>query len=122
MIRSVIAATVLIGAAIVSASPGNSQPVQSQFSPPPPIVPLPGTEAGNPPTAWPGPYGYSAPHIPHAKWHHSYAGRARVAIVPHSVLRGRHNYSDRVARCTEAGAAAGIHPGHLGAFVSRCAD
>jgi len=120
MTRLAIAAMMLIGTVTMIVRPADAQPVQYQFTPPPPIVALPGTEAGSPPTSWPGPHGYSHPYISHRGLHPFYGRRGRVAIVP-PALHGQHSYSNRVQRCEQAGAAAGVRPGHLGAFTNRCA-
>lgn len=102
--------------------PAYGQPVQYQFTPPPPIVALPGTEAGAPPTAWAGPRAYSGEPAPQGKPHLYHTHHGRPVLVPQSVMPGMHSYSDRLARCAQAGAAAGLHAGGLGAFTSRCAD
>jgi hypothetical protein len=46
----------------------------------------------------------------------------RVVVVPPAVVPGQELYSDRLARCAQGGAAAGIGANHLGAFTARCAN
>jgi hypothetical protein len=121
MTRLAVAAMMLIGMVILTVRPADAQPVQYQFTPPPPITALPGTEAGSPPTSSAGPRAYSHPFVSNRRLHRFYPRRGgRVAIVP-PALHGQRSYSNRVQRCEQAGAAAGVRPGHLGAFTNRCA-
>jgi hypothetical protein len=48
--------------------------------------------------------------------------RGRVVPVPPAVVPGQNSYSDRMARCAQAGAAAGVGANHLGAFTTQCAN
>jgi hypothetical protein len=48
--------------------------------------------------------------------------RGRVVAVPPAVSPGQELYSNRLARCAQGGAAAGIGANHLGAFTTRCAQ
>jgi hypothetical protein len=43
-------------------------------------------------------------------------------LVPPAAVPGQNNYGDRMARCAQAGAAAGIGANHLGAFTTQCAN
>ena len=47
--------------------------------------------------------------------------RGRTVQVPGGPP-DRNNFSDRVERCVQAGAAAGIRPNHMGAFTGECAN
>ena len=48
--------------------------------------------------------------------------RGRVVLGPPAAVPGQNNYGDRMARCAQAGAAAGIGANHLGAFTTQCAN
>jgi hypothetical protein len=114
--------------------PALGQVVQYQYTPPPPVVPLPFHPFEAPSTLQiPGvvppdrvvkrsarlPHAAvpTAPETPRYVPHHG-----RVVIVPPALVPGQDNYSDRAARCAHAGAAAGIGANHLGAFTAQCAN
>jgi hypothetical protein len=128
-----IATSLLMLIGLVVCAPAFGQVVQYQFTPPPPVTPLPFHPFESPSTLQipnvvppdrvlkrarpPGSTAlnsYEAPrYVPH---------RGRVVPVPPAAVPGQNNYSDRMARCAQAGAAAGIGANHLGAFTTQCAN
>lgn len=137
MIRLAIASTLLAAGAALACGPAASQPVQYQFTPPPPIVALPSTSTPSyapvpgvaPPVPSPGGSGVVPYHVtpapstaPTGSARNVYTRRGRVVHVPGPPGRGQDSFSDRVTRCVHAGAAAGIRPGELGSFTSQCAN
>jgi len=128
-----IATPLLMLIGLVVCAPAFGQVVQYQFTPPPPVTPLPFHPFESPSTLQipnvvppdrvlrrarpPGSTAlnsYETPrYVPH---------RGRVVPVPPAAVPGQNNYSDRIARCAQAGAAAGIGANHLGAFTTQCAN
>lgn len=135
MRRIVFSASLAASIALMAWQPLAAQPVQYQFTPPPPITPLPQTGVSAPvtppgvaePVPSPGiarvePQTYTPPgsvkplrsHAPRFVW----SGRRMIPVPPAS----RHaSYGDRVQGCVQAGAAAGVPSGRLGSFGARCA-
>jgi hypothetical protein len=136
MIRSAIASLMLAGSAMAVPAPAHGQPVQYQFTPPPPIVPLPSWQPPSYPTI-PGvappvpaprrsgvvPYHVTPPVGPpgsrSAPYVYTQRGRA-IAVPPPAP--GRDTFGDSVSRCAHAGASAGLGPNQLGAFMGRCVN
>jgi len=136
MIRSAIASLILAGSTFAVLGPAYGQAVQYQFTPPPPIVPLPSSQPPSyppipgvaPPAPAPGRSGItpyqvtpsvgpsgsrSAPYV--------YTRRGRAIAVP-PPAPGRDTFGDSVSRCAHAGASAGLSPNQLGAFMGRCVN
>jgi hypothetical protein len=122
MIRYGVAILILASSAMVALDPAYSQVVQYQFSPPPPVVPLPSTPSysqglGIPspaPAAGPSaePYGFSpSPRFVQVP------GRAPVVVPP---LQSGPRSSDGITNCLQAGAAAGLGANELGGFTNQC--
>jgi hypothetical protein len=113
--------------------PADAQVVQYQYTPPPPVEPLPFHPFESPSTLQipgvvppdrvlrrarpPHSTALTSPETPRYVPH-----RGRVVVVPPAVVPGQNLYSDRVARCAQAGAAAGIGANHLGGFTMQCAN
>jgi|HubBroStandDraft_1064217.scaffolds.fasta_scaffold909449_2 hypothetical protein len=135
MNRLVAALMLTCGFAALMPEMAASQPVQYQFTPPPPIVALPQTAPSAasipgvadpvpaPPVSRVEPQTYEPPssvrplrsHAPRAVQY----GR-RTVVVP-----GRHarsDFGDRVRGCLQAGAGAGVPSGRLGGFSVQCAQ
>ena len=132
-LRGVVIFSLML-AGVMVVEPALGQVVQYQYTPPPPVVPLPFHPFQSPSTlqipdvvspdriakrsarlqrsAVP-----PAPDTPRYVPHHG-----GVVIVPPAVVPGQDNFSDRFARCAQAGAAAGIGANHLGGFTARCAN
>lgn len=87
--------------------PGVAPSVPSPFTPPPQLggAPAPPAVVSSPvlPRNVSGPTIVTRPH--------------RTPVL---VPGGPSNFSNRVERCIEAGTAAGVGPGHIGAFTGRC--
>src|SRR5580704_5797869 len=126
-----IATSLLMLVGLTIFAPAFGQVVPYQFTPPPPVTPLPFHPFESPSTLQiPGVVPPDRIVTRTAKQHR--AGPAspethvtrhgRVVVVPPAVVPGPELYSDRVARCAQAGAAAGIGANHLGAFTTRCAQ
>jgi hypothetical protein len=118
-------------AGLMVCEPALGQVVQYQYTPPPPVVPLPFHPFEAPSTLQipdvvppdrivtrSARAHRAAPVSPetHVTRH------GRVVVVPPAVVPGQELYSDRLARCAQAGAGAGIGANHLGAFTTRCAN
>jgi hypothetical protein len=130
-----IATSLVIVAGVMVLGPAFGQPVQYQFTPPPPVQPLPFHPFESPSTLQiPGvvPPDRVVPDRAgkrSARLHRTaptspetYVTRhGRVVVVPPAVS-GQELYSDRMARCAQAGAGAGVGANHLGAFTTRCAQ
>jgi hypothetical protein len=132
MTRFAIAPLLLAGGIFMLPEPVQGQGVQYQFTPPPPIRALPSSSAPiYPPTPGveppvPAPrQSHLAPHrvTPPPGLSDSRSTRAvqtargRTIFVPSS--RGE-TFGDRVSSCAHAGAAAGLRPNQLTAFMGRC--
>jgi len=135
MIRFVVMSLMLAGSAVAMLAPARGQAVQYQFTPPPPIVPLHSSPAPSypsipgvaPPEPAPRP-SHIAPYRVTPSVGSSAARsagsvstrRGRVIAVPSSP--GQNTFGDRVSNCGHAGAAAGLGPNQLGAFMGRCVN
>jgi hypothetical protein len=136
MIRSVIASLMLAGAAMAALEPAYGQPVQYQFTPPPPIRALPSSQPPSyapipdvaPPAPAPGGSGVVPYRVRPAP---SASGSGRGSTRPVYTARGRRilvpsapaeTFGDRVSNCAHAGASSGLGPNQLGAFMGRCAN
>jgi hypothetical protein len=133
MTRFAIASLVLTGSIVMVLAPAHSQGVQYQFTPPPPIRTLPSSSAPSyppipdvaPPAPAPtqshlAPYRVTPPpRSPEARSRSVNTARGRTVVVPSSPGE---TYGDRVSNCAHAGAAAGLGPNQLGAFMGRCAN
>ena len=125
----------LVLAGMLLCEPAIAQVVQYQYTPPPPIQALPFHPFESPSTLQiPGvvPPDRVVPDRAgkrSARLHRTaptspetYVTRhGRVVVVPPAVS-GQELYSDRMARCAQAGAEAGVGANHLGAFTTRCAQ
>jgi hypothetical protein len=124
----------LAGGIFMLMEPAHGQGVQSQFTPPPPIRALPSSSAPiYPPTPGveppvPAPrQSHLAPHrvTPPPGLSDSRSTRAvqtargRTILVPSSRSE---TFGDRVSSCAHAGAAAGLRPNQLTAFMGRCTN
>jgi hypothetical protein len=124
----------LMSASMMLCEPALSQVVQYQFTPPPPVAPLPFHPFESPSTLQiPGVVPpdrvvkrsarqHPAPPPPFETPRYVTTHRGRVVVVPPAIFPGPELYSDRVARCAQAGAGAGIGANHLGAFTAQCAN
>jgi hypothetical protein len=119
----------LAGAIVVT--PAVGQVVQYQYTPPPPVVPLPFHPFEAPSTLQiPGVVPPDRIVTRSARAHRTapvspethVTRHGRVVVVPPAVAPAQELYSDRLARCAQAGAAAGIGANHLGGFTARCAN
>jgi hypothetical protein len=133
MLRFAFASLMLAGGALAMFEPAHAQPVQYQFTPPPPIPTLPSSSGSLyppapsvlPPVPAPG-QSYLKPHQvtpppalsapPSARTVHT---RGRTILVPSSPGE---TFGDRVSSCAHAGAAAGLGPNQLNAFMGRCVN
>jgi hypothetical protein len=126
-----VAISLLILAGMMVVEPALGQVVQYQFTPPPPVVPLPFHPFESPSTLQiPGVVPPDRIVTRSAKQHRGALAspethitrHGRVVVVPPAVAPGQELYSNRVARCAQAGAGAGIGANHLGAFTAQCAQ
>jgi hypothetical protein len=124
----------LAGSALAMLAPAHGQPVQQQFTPPPPIPKLPSSSAPlYPPTSGIPPPSPS-PQPSHLRpWRvtppPALSGERSARTVP--TARGRtvlvpsspgETFGDRVSSCAHAGASAGLKPHQLNAFMGRCVN
>jgi hypothetical protein len=118
-------------AGVIVVTPAFGQVVQYQYTSSPPVTPLPFHPFEAPSTLQiPGVVPPDRIVTRSARQHRAAPGspethvtrRGRVVVVPPAVVPGQELYSDRLARCAQAGAAAGIGANHLGAFSARCAN
>jgi hypothetical protein len=133
MTRFAIASLMLAGSTVMVLEPAYSQGVQYQFTPPPPIRTLPSSSAPSyppipdvaPPSPAPrqshlAPYRVTPPPgPPESRSRTVNTARGRTIFVPSSPGE---TFGDRVSNCAHAGAAAGLGPNQLGAFMGRCAN
>ena len=134
MTRFTIASLMLAGGAVLVLEPANGQGVQYQFTPPPPIRSLPSSSAPSypqipavaPPVPAPrqshlSPYRVAPAPSPSGSrmTRDVYTANGRRVIVP---SRPAETFGDRVSNCAHAGAAAGLGPNQLGAFMGRCTN
>ena len=111
-----------------------AQPVQYQFTPPPPIPTLPSSSAPlypptvgvAPPVPAPGqshlsPYRVTPPPglSPQRSVRAVQTARGRTILVP---TAPGETFGDRASSCAHAGAAAGLGPNRLNAFIGRCVN
>jgi hypothetical protein len=138
MIRFAIASLVLAGSAVAVLKPAYGQPVQYQFTPPPPIVALPSSSMPSypsipgvaAPVPAPGssgvvPYRVTPPSVASSRSHatrYLHTQRGRIVAVPPALGRGQDTFNDRVSRCAHAGASGGVRPGEFGSFMGQCAN
>jgi hypothetical protein len=124
----------LAGSAFAMLAPAHGQPVQYQFTPPPPIPHLPSSSAPLYPSTPGALPPVPAPHPSHLKpWRVTpppalsgersaravQTARGRTVLVPSSPGE---TFGDRVSSCAHAGASAGLRPGQLNAFMGRCVN
>jgi len=134
MFRFAIASFMLAGSALAMLEPAHGQGVQYQFTPPPPIKTLPSSSAPSyppvpdvaPPVPAPrqshlAPYRVTPPPGPadSRSTRTVTTARGRTIFVPASPGE---TFGDRVSSCAHAGAAAGLRPNQLSAFMGRCAN
>jgi len=134
MPRLAIASLVLAGTALALLGPAYGQGVQYQFTPPPPIRTLPSSSAPSypsiPDVAAPvpaprqshlAPYRVTPPPGPSdsQSTRTVHTARGRTIFVPSSPGE---TFGDRVSNCAHAGAAAGLGPNQLSAFMGRCSN
>jgi hypothetical protein len=134
MTRFAIAPLLLAGGIFTLLEPAHGQGVQYQFTPPPPIKAMPSSSAPiyppspgvEPPVPAPS-QSHLAPHrvtLP-PSLSDSRSTRAvqtahgRTIFVPSSRSE---TFGDRVSSCAHAGAAAGLRPNQLAAFMGRCTN
>src|SRR5258707_6839649 len=134
MLRSAIASLMLAGSVLAMLEPAHGQPVQYQFTPPPPIprppsssaplyAPMPGVAPPVPapqqshlkPYRVTPPPGLSAQPSARAVQ----TARGRTIFVPSSPVE---TFGDRVSSCAHAGASAGLRAGQMNAFMGRCVN
>ncbi len=133
MTRPAIASLMLAGA-VMALEPAHGQGVQYQFTPPPPIRTLPSSSTPSystipdvaPPVPAPrqshlAPYRVKPPPGSSASpsTRSVQTARGRTIVVPSA---SGETFGDRVSNCAHAGAAAGLRPNQLGAFMGRCAN
>jgi hypothetical protein len=134
MFRLIAASLMLAGGALAILEPAHGQGVQYQFTPPPPIRTLPSSSGSLyppapsvlPPAPAPGqshlkPYQVTPPPVLSAPQSARtvHAARGRTIMVPSSPGE---TFGDRVSSCAHAGAAAGLGPNQLNAFMGRCVN
>ncbi len=133
MFRFAVAALMLAGGVPAMLNPAHGQPVQYQFTPPPPIPKLPSSSAPSylvPGVAPPAPaptQSHLAPHrvtpppavSPQPSTRPVQAARGRTIHVPSSPSE---TFGDRVSSCAHAGASAGLKPNQLNTFMGRCVN
>jgi len=132
MPRFAIAPLLLAGSIFTVLEPAHGQGVQYQFTPPPPIKALPPSSGPIyppppgvvPPAPAPRQSHLAPPHVtPAPALSDSRSARAvqtargRTIFVPSSRSE---TFADRVSSCAQAGAAAGLRPNQLTAFMGRC--
>jgi hypothetical protein len=124
-------APMLIGLTVCA--PAFGQVVLYQFTPPPPVTALPFHPFESPstlqiPNVVPPDRVLKRARPPDSTVLNSHETpryvphRGRVVPVPPALVPGQNSYSDRAARCAQAGTAAGIGANHLGAFTTQCAN
>ena len=126
MIRAAILSAMLAGAAM-AVGPVRAQPVQQQFTPPPPVVPL-HSSGGLGASGALGGFGGAPYNGVRRTTGQSHGTRyvqtrhGRTVVVPPSLVPGQNSFGDRVTRCLQAGAGAGLGPNQLGSsFIGQCA-
>jgi hypothetical protein len=134
MTRFAIASLMLAGSVLALLEPAHGQAVQYQFTPPPPIKTLPSSSAPSysltpdvaPPVPAPrqshlAPYRVTPPPGPSDSpaTRSVQTARGRTIFVPSSPGG---TFGDRVSSCAHAGAAAGLRPNQLSAFMGRCVN
>jgi len=120
----IVATGALMALAVVVPNPAGAQPVQQQFTPPPPIMPLhssPSYGGLSSPSA--GAYGYGDPSAGVRPSHYGsrifHTRHGRVVEVPPG-RPGHNTFQDRVQRCQQAGAAAGLNSSQQSEFTGQC--
>jgi hypothetical protein len=122
MIRYGLAVLILASSAVAALDPAYSQVVQYQFTPPPPVVPLPSTPSPPqglgiaPPVPAAGPSAEPYLFSPSPRFV-QVPGRGPVVVPP--LLSGPRS-SDGITNCLQAGAAAGLGANELGGFTNQC--
>ena len=124
MFRKAITTVMLAGSAVmtfvtISPDPARAQPVQYQFTPPPPIVPLhssPSYGGLSVPPAGLNRYDVKPSHYGSRTFH---TRHGRSIEVPRGTA-GHNTFHDRVARCQQAGAAAGLSATGESLFTGQC--
>jgi hypothetical protein len=125
MFRTAIATVFLVGTSLVipgmMPDPAEAQPVQYQFTPPPPITPLHSSPSyGSLSTPSAGSYDPSAGVRPsHYGSRIFHTRHVRQIEVPRGKL-GHNTFHDRVSRCQQAGAAAGLNASGQSLFTGQC--
>jgi hypothetical protein len=139
MMRFAIASLLLAGSAMVVLEPAYGQPLQYQFTPPPPIVPLPSSSLPSypsipgvaAPAPAPGgsgvvPYRVTPPPSVASSRSHTtrylHTQRGRIVAVPPALGGGQDTFNDRVSRCAFAGASGSVRPGQMGSFMAGCTN
>jgi hypothetical protein len=128
MVRTAVAILMLAGSAVMalgvmSPDPAQAQPVQYQFTPPPPVMPLHSSPSyGGLSAPSTGTYGYDPsagvrPSHFGARTFHTRHGRP--IEVPRGTA-GHNTFHDRVSRCQQAGAAAGLSASGQSLFTGQC--
>jgi hypothetical protein len=136
MFRIAVSSVMLAASALIALPPAYGQPVQYQFTPPPPIVALPSGSSGSlqtpgvaPPVPAPGPsagpYGYAPSHtvapLRSGTTRYVHTRHGRMVAVPGAAHSGQDSMSDRVIRCNQAGIAAGLGS-KTGGFIGQCVN
>ncbi len=129
ILRAAILSAMLTGAAMAATGPVQAQPVQQQFTPPPPIVPLHSSGGlGSANIGASGGFGGGSYDNVRRSTGRSHGTRyvqtrhGRTVVVAPPLVRGQNSFGDRVTRCLQAGAGAGLGPNQLGSsYIGQCA-
>jgi hypothetical protein len=134
MLRYAVASLMLAGSIVAMLQPARGQAVQYQFTPPPPITPLPSSPGPlyspmpgvEPPVPAPRqshikPYRVTPPPGPSApsSTRAVHTAHGRTIFVPSSPGE---TFGDRVSSCARAGASAGLRTSRLNAFMGQCVN
>ncbi|MBV9824969.1 MAG: hypothetical protein JO001_04710 [Alphaproteobacteria bacterium] len=113
-----------VAGAIAATAAAQAQPVQYQFTPPPPVVPLSPQPAVPDQVSGASPYDYAGRHSARSSHHRTQYAQTRhgrlVAVPPGRP--GYNTFGDRVLRCQQAASQAGLGASQQGSFAAQCAN